>query len=124
LATWITFDSVRHLLGTESATPSPIGIGVAATSLIVMPMLVWAKRRTGRELGSATVMADSTQTLLCTYLSAILLIGLIATAAFGWTWADPLAALAIAAVAVKEGVGAWRGEHCTDCCPDPRTDTT
>lgn len=82
-----------------------------------MPLLVWAKRRTGRELGSATVVADSVQTLLCTYLSAILLIGLVLNATLGWSWADPVAALVIAAVAVREGVEAWKGEQCEDCQP-------
>jgi divalent metal cation (Fe/Co/Zn/Cd) transporter len=103
---------------------------LAAVSLVVMPLLVWAKRRTGRELGSATVTADSTQTLLCTYLSAILLAGLVVNATLGWAWADPIAALVIAAVAVREGVQAWRGEACVrapgpadvgfadDCCLD------
>jgi divalent metal cation (Fe/Co/Zn/Cd) transporter len=115
LAAWISVDSVRHLLGGQQAEASVVGIGLAAASLVVMPMLVWAKRRTGRELGSATVVADSTQTLLCTYLSAVLLAGLLLNWAFGWPWADPIAALAIAGVAVKEGVLAWRGEHCDDC---------
>jgi len=115
LAAWISFDSIRHLFGAEQAEVSPVGIGVAAVSVVVMPLLVWAKRRTGRELGSATVMADSVQTLLCTYLSAVLLIGLGLNWAFGWSWADPIAALIIAGVAVKEGVEAWRGEHCDDC---------
>jgi divalent metal cation (Fe/Co/Zn/Cd) transporter len=115
LATWISFDSIRHLFGAEQAEVSPVGIGVAAVSVVVMPLLVWAKRRTGRELGSATVMADSVQTLLCTYLSAVLLFGLGLNWAFGWSWADPIAALVIAGVAVKEGVEAWRGEHCDDC---------
>jgi divalent metal cation (Fe/Co/Zn/Cd) transporter len=80
-----------------------------------MPLLVWAKRRTGRELGSATVVADSTQTLLCTYLSVILLVGLGLNALFGWSWADSAAALAIAAVAAREGIEAWKGEQCDDC---------
>jgi divalent metal cation (Fe/Co/Zn/Cd) transporter len=115
LAAWITFDAIRHLTGAEQAQPSPVGIAVAAVSVVVMPLLVWAKRRTGRELGSATVVADSVQTLLCTYLSAVLLIGLILNATLGWTWADPIAALVIAAVAVKEGREAWRGEQCDDC---------
>jgi divalent metal cation (Fe/Co/Zn/Cd) transporter len=70
-----------------------------------------------RELGSATVMADSMQTMLCTYLSGVLLVGLVFNAAFGWSWADPIAALVIAGVAGKEGVEAWRGEHCDDCAP-------
>jgi divalent metal cation (Fe/Co/Zn/Cd) transporter len=115
LAAWISFDAARHLLGSEQAEVSPVGIGLAAVSVVVMPLLVWAKRRTGRELGSATVVADSVQTLLCTYLSAVLLVGLLLNGAFGWSWADPVAALAIAGVAVKEGVEAWRGEQCDDC---------
>jgi divalent metal cation (Fe/Co/Zn/Cd) transporter len=117
LAAWVTFDSVRSLFGAREAEPSPVGIGLAVASLIVMPLLVRAKRRTGRELGSATVMADSTQTMLCTYLSAVLLVGLVLNAAFGWSWADPVVALVIAGVAVKEGAEAWRGEHCDDCAP-------
>jgi divalent metal cation (Fe/Co/Zn/Cd) transporter len=115
LAAWIAFDAVRHLVGAQEAAVSPAGIVIAAVSLVVMPLLVWAKRRTGRELGSATVVAESVQTLLCTYLSGVLLAGLLLNWAFGWSWADPVAALAIAAVAVKEGVEAWRGEQCDDC---------
>ena len=117
LAAWVTVDSVRSLAGGGDADASPVGIGLAVASLIVMPLLVWAKRRTGRELSSATVMADSTQTLLCTYLSAVLLVGLVLNAVLGWSWADPVAALVIAGVAVKEGVEAWRGEACDDCAP-------
>jgi divalent metal cation (Fe/Co/Zn/Cd) transporter len=117
LAAWVGFESVRSLLGGSEADPSPVGIGLAAVSLVVMPLLVWAKRRTGRQLGSATVVADSMQTLLCTYLSAILLAGLLLNAALGWSWADPLAALVIAAVAVREGIEAWKGEACDDCAP-------
>ena len=120
LAAWISVDAVRSLLGQGEADPSPVGIGLAAVSVVVMPLLVWAKRRTGRELGSATVMADSTQTLLCTYLSAILLIGLVLNAALGWSWADPVAGLVIAVVAVREGLEAWRGEHCDDCAEPGR----
>ncbi|GAA1864711.1 cation transporter [Asanoa iriomotensis] len=112
LAAWVAFDSIRALTFGDEATPSPVGIGLAIASLIVMPLLVAAKRRTGRELGSATVLADSTQTMLCTYLSAVLLAGLVLNAWLGWSWADPLAALVIAGVAVKEGVEAWRGDGC------------
>ena len=122
LAAWVTVDAVGSLFDGGDADASPVGIGLAISSLIVMPLLVRAKRRTGRELGSATVMADSTQTMLCTYLSAALLVGLILNAVWGWSWADPIAALVIAGVAVKEGVEAWRGEHCDDCAI-PTTDT-
>jgi divalent metal cation (Fe/Co/Zn/Cd) transporter len=115
LAAWVTIDAVRSLSGGAEVDASPAGIGLAVASLIVMPLLVRAKRRTGRELGSATVLADSTQTMLCTYLSAVLLVGLVLNAAFGWSWADPVAALVIAGVAGKEGIEAWRGEHCDDC---------
>ncbi|MBG0818552.1 cation transporter [Planomonospora sp. ID82291] len=115
LAAWVGVDAVRSLLTEGDADSSPVGIGLAAVSVVVMPLLVAAKRRTGRELGSATVVADSTQTMLCTYLSAVLLAGLVLNAAFGLSWADPVAALVIAAVAVREGVEAWRGEQCDDC---------
>jgi divalent metal cation (Fe/Co/Zn/Cd) transporter len=122
LAAWISFDATRALLAGGDAEASPVGIGLAVASLIVMPLLVWAKRRTGRELGSVTVLADSTQTMLCTYLSTVLLVGLVLNAAWGWSWADPVAALVIASVAFREGVEAWRGEHCADCDPVPSTD--
>lgn len=94
-----------------------VGIWLAAVSLAVMPFLSAAQRRTGRELGSASAVADSNQTLLCTYLSAALLLGLAGNWLLGWWWADPAAALVIAAVAVKEGRGAWRGDTC--CSPTP-----
>jgi hypothetical protein len=85
-----------------------------------MPGLSYLQRRTGRELGSASAIADSKQTLLCTYLSAVLLVGLAVNILFGWAWADPAAALVIAAVAVKEGRDAWRGDT---CCPLPAVPT-
>jgi divalent metal cation (Fe/Co/Zn/Cd) transporter len=91
---------------------------LAGSSLLVMPILSYLQRRAGRELGSRTAVADSKQTLLCTYLSAVLLAGLALNILFGWSWADPIAALAIAAVAVREGSQAWRGET---CCPSPVT---
>lgn len=114
LAAYVTYESARTLLGSGEARPSNLGIGLAATSLLIMPALSWAQRRTGRELGSGSVVADSKQTLLCTYLSAVLLGGLVLNATLGWHWADPLAALVIAAVAVKEGIDAWKGDN---CCP-------
>ncbi|MEU7100591.1 cation transporter [Streptomyces longwoodensis] len=116
LAAYVTVDAVRALTGTGEATRSLAGIVLAALSLVVMPVLSAAQHRAGRELGSASAVADSKQTLLCTYLSAVLLAGLLVNAVFGWSWADPLAALVIAAVAVKEGRDAWRGEG---CCATP-----
>jgi len=115
LAGWVAFSATRALLGVQEVEQSVPGVVLAAVSLVVMPLLVWAKRRTGKELNSRTVVADSTQTLLCTYLSAVLLVGLVLNAWLGWAWADSLAALLIAGVAVKEGVQAWRGEQCDDC---------
>ncbi|NUK04783.1 cation transporter [Streptomyces lunaelactis] len=112
LAAYVTADSVRALAGSGEAGTSVPGIVLAAASLAVMPFLSAAQRRAGRELGSASAVADSKQTLLCTYLSAVLLVGLVVNAALGWAWADPIAALVIAAVAVKEGRDAWRGDGC------------
>ncbi|OLT38106.1 hypothetical protein BJF82_09180 [Kytococcus sp. CUA-901] len=112
LAAYVGVESVRHLLGDGEAGTSTVGIVLAAVSVVVMPFLSWAQRRTGRELHSGSVVADSTQTLLCTYLSAVLLVGLLINQFLGWTWADPVAGLAIAAVAAREGVEAWRGENC------------
>ncbi|MEI8412092.1 MULTISPECIES: cation diffusion facilitator family transporter [unclassified Kribbella] len=115
LAAYVTFESVRSLVGGSDPDVSPVGIGLAIASLIVMPFLSWAQRRTGKALGSNAVVADGTQTLLCTYLSAVLLVGLVLNATLGWGWADPIAGLIIAAVAVREGVEAWKGEGC--CSP-------
>ncbi|MDX8141960.1 cation transporter [Lentzea sp. BCCO 10_0061] len=112
LAAYVSFESVLSLLQGERAGHSTVGIVLAAVSLVVMPGLSYAQRRAGRELGSASAVADSKQTLLCTYLSAVLLAGLVVNSLFGWWWADPLAALVIAVVAVKEGREAWRGHHC------------
>jgi divalent metal cation (Fe/Co/Zn/Cd) transporter len=112
LAAYVTFESLRVLFFGGHPEVSPVGIGLAVASLIIMPFLSWAQRRTGRALGSHAVVADSTQTLLCTYLSAVLLAGLLLNAALGWGWADPIAGLVIAVVAVREGVEAWHGESC------------
>jgi divalent metal cation (Fe/Co/Zn/Cd) transporter len=120
LAAYVTVESVRALFFGGEPDASPVGIGLAIASLLVMPFLSWAQRRTGRALGSHAVVADSTQTLLCTYLSAVLLAGLVLNATLGWGWADPIAGLVIAAVAVREGVEAWRGEGC--CAPGGRAD--
>jgi divalent metal cation (Fe/Co/Zn/Cd) transporter len=112
LAGYVTVESMRSLLGGEAAKHSVTGIVLAAISLVVMPSLSYAQRRAGRELGSASVVANSTQSLLCTYLSGVLLAGLLLNFLFGWSWADPVVALGVAAVAVREGHRAWRGEHC------------
>ncbi|WP_327048317.1 cation transporter [Microbispora sp. NBC_01189] len=112
LAAYVSFDAVRALLGTGEAQHSTPGLILAALSLVIMPVLSYAQRRAGRELGSASAVADSKQTLLCTYLSGVLLAGLALNSLFGWSWADPIAALVIAAVAVKEGREAWRGDAC------------
>ncbi|SDE91336.1 Cation efflux family protein [Blastococcus fimeti] len=121
LAAYVGVESVRALVAGADPDASPVGIGLAVASLVVMPFLSWAQRRTGRALGSRAVVADSTQTLLCTYLSAVLLAGLLLNAAFGWSWADPVAGLVIAAVAVREGRAAWRGEGC-GCGPTASAD--
>jgi len=112
LAGYVVQDSVRALVSGAEPDASPVGIALAAVSLVVMPFLSAAQRRTGRALHSNAVVADSTQTLLCTYLSAVLLGGLVLNAVLGWGWADPVAGLVIALVAAKEGRDAWRGEGC------------
>jgi len=122
LAAYVSFESVRALVTGAHPEVSPVGIGLAIASLIVMPFLSWAQRRTGKALGSNAVVADSTQTLLCTYLSAVLLVGLVLNATLGWSWADPIAGLVIAAVAIREGVEAWQGKGC--CSPMPGAATT
>lgn len=128
LAVYVSTESVRALLGWGAeARQSTIGIGLAAASLAIMPILSWLQRRAGRELGSRSAVADSKQTLLCTYLSAVLLAGLVVNTLWGWSWADPIAALAIAVIAIREGISAWRGQLCCsirqpdgyverDCC--------
>lgn len=117
LAAFVTMDAVRALVGGGEAEHSSVGLVLAAVSLAVMPFLSYAQRLAGRELGSRSAVADSKQTLLCTYLSGVLLVGLALNSLFGWSWADPVAALVIAAVAVKEGREAWRGDTC--CTPLP-----
>ncbi|MEW2484341.1 cation transporter [Mycobacterium sp. NPDC049093] len=112
LAGYVTIESIRSLSGAAEAGHSAIGIGLTTASLVIMPLLSWAQRRAGRELGSRSAVADSKQTLLCTYLSAVVLAGLVLNSLLGWSWADPIAALILAGVAVNEGREAWRGETC------------
>jgi divalent metal cation (Fe/Co/Zn/Cd) transporter len=112
LAAYVAVDAALSLFGFAEPRPSLVGIVLAAASLIVMPVLSLAQRHAGRELGSLSAVADSKQTLLCTYLSAILLAGLVLNSLWGWSWADPVAALGIAAIAVREGTNVWRGDAC------------
>ncbi len=123
LAAYVTVEALRGLFGDAEADRSTVGIVLVAVSVAIMPFLSWAQRRAGRELGSASAVADSKQTLLCTYLSAAVLVGLVLNAALGWWWADPVAALVLAVLAVREGLNAWRGEGC--CAPQlgPAGDT-
>lgn len=114
IAGYIALDAGRRLLTDVEADTSTVGIVLAAFSLLLMSLLARVKRRTGEQLGSRTLVAESAETKLCSYLSAILLVGLVLRAAVGWTWADPLAALGIAALAMREGREAWNGEDCCD----------
>ncbi len=114
LAIYITYDSVKSLISREAPEESLVGIVLAAVSLVIMPLLVRAKRRVARAINSGALMADSKQTELCTYLSAILLGGLLLNALLGWWWADPLAAVIMVPIIVKEGLEALRGETCCD----------
>lgn len=119
LAGYVTVEALRSLVGAGEAERSSVGIALVAISVAVMPFLSWAQRRAGREIGSASAVADSQQTLLCTYLSAAVLVGLVLNAALGWWWADPVAGLVLAVLAVREGRNAWRGDLC--CAPPPRS---
>lgn len=112
LAVYVSVDAVLSMVGLRQPEHSTVGIIIAALSLLVMPFLSWFERRTGRELGSATAVADSKQTLICTYLSAAVLIGVLLNSLLGWAWADSVAGLIIAVFAVREGVEAWRGDAC------------
>lgn len=133
LALVVGVEATRTLLTGAQPEHSTVGIVLAAVSLLVMPGLSWLERRAGRELGSAAVVADSKQTLVCSLLSAVLLVGLVLNGVLGWWWADPLAALVIAGFAVREGLEAWHGDSCgtplaelaggdraepDDCCAD------
>jgi divalent metal cation (Fe/Co/Zn/Cd) transporter len=113
LAAFVAFDAASSLIAAHAPEHSPVGIVLAALSLVVMPVVSVVQRRSGLGLGSQSVVADSKQTLLCTYMSAALLVGLVANALLGWWWADPIAGLVIAALALREGVEAWRGDVCS-----------
>lgn len=115
LAAYVSVEAVRALLTGADPDASTVGLVLAAVSVVVMPVVSFVQRRTGQGLGSASAVADSQQTLLCAGMSAVLLAGLALNAALGWSWADPVAALGIAALALREGVNAWRGDLC--CAP-------
>lgn len=110
LAAYVSIDAIVGLISQEGPEHSPLGIGITALSLLVMPVLAWFETRTGRELGSKSVLADARQLLLCVYLSGAVFVGLIVNSLFGWWWADSVAALIVAALAVREGIEAWRGD--------------
>jgi divalent metal cation (Fe/Co/Zn/Cd) transporter len=115
LVVYIGVDAVRDLLGSQHPGVSWVGIGLAAFTAPTMPLLARAKRNVGRELSSSATVSEAGQNMICAYLSIALLVGLLANALLGWWWADPAAALVIAAVAAKEGVDSLRGDSC-DCC--------
>lgn len=110
LAAYVIIDATLTLTGAENVDHSRLGIGIATLSLIVMPLLAWVEFRTGRELGSRSVQADAKQLLLCIYLSGTVLIGLLLNTLFAWMWADSVAALIVALLAIREGIEAWRGD--------------
>ena len=117
LAAYVFVDALRALLLRKEPSDSPLGIAVAAGSLVVMPLLARAKRRVAAQLGSRALTAEARQTEICTYLSAILLAGLSLNAAFGWWWADPVAGLAMVPLIAWEGVEGLRGHSaCGDGC--------
>lgn len=115
VATYVVVEASRDLLFVDGeADESPVGIALASLSLVVMPVLATAKRGTAARLGSPTLRADAAETMLCAWLSAVLLGGLVLNATLGWWWADSIAAIGIAGLAAKEGLEAWRGDSCDD----------
>ena len=116
LAGYVGVEALRTLLNVDHPKASWVGIGLAAFTAPTMPLFAYAKRRLGNQLHSAATVKEAAQTQLCAYLSIALLLGLAANALAGWWWADPLTALIIGAVAIKEGRESWRGEGCCDAC--------
>jgi len=115
LAAYVAFDSISTLLLREASRRSVVGVALSLASLLVMPLLARAKRRTASDLNSAALHADSRQTSICAYLSAILLGGLLLNAVAGWWWADPVAALVMVPIIAQEGREALKGDTCADC---------
>jgi divalent metal cation (Fe/Co/Zn/Cd) transporter len=120
LAPYVAYEAIRHLAGAEHPAVSPLGMALTASSLIGMPLLGRAKQRVARQLGSQATHGEGTQNLLCAYLAGAVFLGLAANALFGWWWLDPIAALVIAGVAVREGLDTWHGEGC--CAAGPNLD--
>jgi len=116
LAAYVGVASIRDLIGGYEPGVSWIGVGLAAVTAPTMPLLAQAKRRIGTRLNSSATVSEASQNMLCAYLSIALLVGLLANAVAGWWWADPAAALIIAAIAVKEGRESWQGDGCADGC--------
>jgi divalent metal cation (Fe/Co/Zn/Cd) transporter len=116
LAAYVGVEAIRMLIGDDRPETSWVGVGLAAFTAATMPALAIAKRRVGRRLGSSATVSERTQNMVCAYLSVALLAGLLANALFGWWWADPVAALVIAGVALREGRESWRGEACCATC--------
>jgi divalent metal cation (Fe/Co/Zn/Cd) transporter len=116
LAPYVTAEAIHKLVTGEQPETSWLGIALVTTSLVAMPVLGIAKRRLADTLGSAATRGEGTQNLLCAYLAAAVLVGLLGNALLGWWWLDPIAALVVAGVAVREGIETWRGEGCAGCC--------
>ena len=116
LVPFVGYEAIGKLVTGEQADTSWLGIALVTSSLIGMPLLGIAKRRLADTLGSVATRGEGTQNLLCAYLAGAVLLGLLGNAFFGWWWLDPIAALVIAAVAIKEGRGSWRGEGCCASC--------
>jgi divalent metal cation (Fe/Co/Zn/Cd) transporter len=115
LAPYVAIESIRDLLTAKDVHPNILGIGLLASSVVLMPLLGVAKRRLGARLHSGATAGEGDQNLLCAYLASAVLAGLVSQRLFGWSWVDPIAGLAVAAVAVKEGRDTWRGDDC--CAP-------
>jgi divalent metal cation (Fe/Co/Zn/Cd) transporter len=116
IAAYVAYEAVRKLLAlADEPQPTGIGLAITALSLLVMPTLAWAKRQVATGLGSVALKADAAETQLCTYVSAVVLVGLVANALAGWWWMDPLAGLAVAALAVREGLQAWTSGDLCEC---------
>lgn len=116
LAPYIVVEATRRLVNGNEAKTSWIGIALALSSVIAMPLFGYAKKRIGNQLNSAATAGEGTQNILCAYLSVAILVGLAANALLGWWWADPLVALVVAVVALQAGLRTWRGEGCDEYC--------